>query len=187
MKNSLQAIGICGSLRKDSYNRKLLQQIMNEVEKHGIGTRILSAAETELPFVNEDLETKPLDAKITDFRQAISKADFIVICSPEYNGSPSAILKNAIDWATRPPGNVWENKVVLIASASPGSLGGARGLIHLRTVLSGIKSWVIPEQIQCPEAHHAFTADGTLQNPMVQKQIAGAIPKVISFTQKLLG
>ncbi|MGZ3652002.1 MAG: NADPH-dependent FMN reductase, partial [Bdellovibrionota bacterium] len=94
---------------------------------------------------------------------------------------------NAIDWGTRPPANLWQDKIAVLLSASPGSLGGARGLIQVRTILSGIKTWVIPEQVQLSAAHEAFgTPGGTLKVEGVHKQIQGAIQSLEVFTKKML-
>lgn len=186
MKNSLEAIGICGSLRRDSYNRKLMTLVLASLQKHGSRIRALTAEETALPFINEDLELAPLPPSILSFRAALEAAPIVVIASPENNGAPSGVLKNAIDWATRPPKNLWEGKIVLIVSASPGSLGGARGLIQLRTILSGIKSWVVHEQVQLPLADQAFNTDGSLKNESTQKQIDSAVAKTVALAAKLL-
>lgn len=108
----------------------------------------------------------------------------VALASPEYNGSFSSALKNAIDWGSRPPRNLWEGKVVVLLSASPGSLGGARGLIQLKTVVSGIKSWVIPEQIQLPSADKVLA--GNWQEGFLPKQIQGALDGLKRLEGKLL-
>lgn len=183
MKN-LKTIGLCGSLRSESWNLKLLRNFLHEMDAEGsFSTSIYPSL--AMPLLNEDLERKPLDPAITAFRSALEAAEIVVIASPEYNGSLSAPLKNAIDWATRPPANLWAGKVVVLLSASPGSLGGARGLIHLRTVISGIRGWVIPEQVQLPFADTAFDAEGRL-NETTTKQIRGAIAAVKDLAGKLI-
>jgi len=139
----------------------------------------------EMPLVNEDLETKPLDGRITAFRDALKKAQVVVVASPEYNGSLSPALKNAIDWGTRGD-NLWVGKVVVLLSASPGALGGVRGLIHLRTVLSGIKAWVVPEQVMLPHADQAFDKEGKLTNETTKKHIAMALDSAQKFAGKVL-
>ena len=179
-----KVLGLCGSLRVDSWNLKLLRNFLRTLDGGEFSTSLYNSL--ELPLMNEDLEKKPLDQRILDFRSAVTEAPIIVCASPEYNGSLSPALKNAIDWATRPPGNLWQGKIAVLLSASPGSLGGARGLIHLRTVLSGIKTWVIPEQVQCAAAHEAFDASGTLKNEGVHKQMLGAMQSLEVFTKKML-
>lgn len=178
-----QAIGLCGSLRSDSWNLKLLRNFLGSLEKAGFAPNLWPSL--EMPLMNEDLEAKPLDSRITNFRAALKAAPVVVIASPEYNGSFSPALKNAIDWATRPPENIWAGKVVVLLGASPGGLGGVRGLIQLRTVLSGIKAWVIPEQVILPSAHQAFQGEA-LTNEMAQKQIQAAIESLSAFGKKVL-
>lgn len=177
-------LGICGSLRAESYNLKLLRNFLSLLEQGGAETRLYPPL--EMPLMNEDLENKPLAQPILDFRKALEEYPIIVVASPEYNASTPANLKNAIDWGSRPPKNLWDGKVGVLLSASPGALGGARNLIHLRTVLSGIKTWLVPEQVQCSLAHTAFAADGQLTNEMVKKQMVGAATALNHLADKLL-
>lgn len=170
-------LGICGSLRAGSWNLKLLRAFLKEFN----GARLYPSL--EMPLVNEDLETKPLDKSIQDFRAALKEAEVVVIASPEYNGSFSSALKNAVDWGTRGE-NLWAGKTVVLLAASPGAFGGIRGLIQLKTVLSGIKSWVIPEQVLCSNAHLAFDESGNLKNEMVKKQIDTAFAGLSSFLRR---
>jgi NAD(P)H-dependent FMN reductase len=180
----INILGLCGSLRAESWNLKLLRHFLAAADAAALPTHLYG--NLELPLMNEDLEKRSLDPRILDFRKALEESPVVVLASPEYNGSLSPALKNAIDWATRPPGNLWEGKIAVLLSASPGSLGGARGLIHLRTVLSGIKAWVIPEQVQCPLADHAFDEKGGLASEAVRKQISTALGSLQAFAGKLL-
>lgn len=180
----LKTIGLCGSLRADSWNLKLLKNFQERLAGHNFAPETYPSL--ELPHLNEDLEKFPLPESITKFRAALKAAPVVVVASPEYNGSLSGPLKNAIDWASRAPENLWVGKIVVLASASPGSLGGARGLIHLRAVLANLKAWVIPEQVQVPFADKAFNGEGKLSNEAVEKQIAGAIASLEAFSKKML-
>lgn len=185
--SKIKALGLCGSLRSDSFNLKLLNYFLGLLDARG-GFETHRYGSLELPLVNQDLESKPLHPSVTALQTAISEANVIVIASPEYNASLSGALKNAIDWGTRPQGmNCWQGKIVVLLSASPGALGGARGLIHLRTVLSGLKTWIIPEQVQCPSAHEAFDAAGALRPEGVRKQAEGAVQSLENLAKKLLG
>lgn len=179
-----KVLGLCGSLRSDSYNLKLLRNFLATLGQEGCETTLYPSL--EMPLMNEDLEKHPLPEAILKFRAALEAHPIVVIASPEYNGSFSPALKNAIDWGSRPPANLWQGKVVVITSASPGMLGGARGLIMLRTVLSGIKAWVIPEQVQCSLADKAFDAEGKLTQDAVMKQITGATTAMNFLAGKLL-
>ncbi len=180
-----KAIGLCGSLRADSWNLKLLRNFFVAMEKEGGYTGQIWKS-LEMPLMNEDLERAPLDERILRYREALKEASIVVVASPEYNSGYSPPLKNAIDWASRPPENLWAGKVVVLLSASPGALGGARGLIQVRSVLSSIKAWVLPEQVQCPLADKAFDAEGRLVNEFVQKQIAGSLASLKVFSDRWL-
>ncbi len=180
----VKALGLCGSLRGESWNLKLLRNFLGALDSGPFTTRLYGAL--DLPLINEDLEKKPLPKSILDLRAAMEESQVVILATPEYNGSLSPVLKNAIDWASRPPANLWTNKIAVLLSASPGALGGARGLIQLRTCLATTKTWVIPEQVQCSVAHQAFDGTGLLKAEAVQKQILGAKESLEAFCGKML-
>jgi chromate reductase len=129
MSGRLSILGFAGSLRKGSYNRALLRAAL-ELAPEGakLGTFELDA----IPPFNADFESTPPD-KVKEFKRKIRAADAILIVTPEYNYSIPGVLKNAIDWASRPYGdNAFEGKPVAMMSASTGMLGGARAQYHLR-------------------------------------------------------
>jgi chromate reductase, NAD(P)H dehydrogenase (quinone) len=179
-----KVLGLCGSLRADSWNLKLLKNFLPALDPQHFETRLYG--KLDMPLVNEDLETKPLPQPILDFRSALEESPVVAIACPEYNSSITPALKNAIDWATRPPGNLWQGKIVVLLAASPGALGGARGLIHVRAVLSNIRAWVIPDLVLCPHADQAFDGEGRLGNEATRKQISQAIAGLRSFAEKQL-
>ena len=104
--------------------------------------------------------------------------DGLLIASPEYNSSITPLLKNIIDWVSRPSNGenaliAYQGKVAAIMSASPGRLGGLRGLVHLRSILSNIGVLVIPDQVAVGEAHRAFGSDGNLVDEKTQESVKG--------------
>ena len=116
--------------------------------------------------------------------------DGLLIASPEYNSSITAVLKNAVDWVSRPaPGEpslvAFRGKVAMLMSASPGALGGLRGLVHLRSILGNIGVIVLPDQIAVAKAHEAFQPDGSLTDPKQQAGIEGLGKTLASFLMKL--
>ncbi|XP_021819230.1 NADPH:quinone oxidoreductase-like [Prunus avium] len=129
----IKVAAICGSLREGSYNRGLIRSAI-EISKSSIpGVEIELVEIAELPLLNTDLEGEGSFPPVVEaFRQKILEADSILFASPEYNYSVSAPLKNALDWASRPP-NVWGDKAAAIISASGGS-GGSRSQYHLRQI-----------------------------------------------------
>ncbi len=152
-----------GSSRKESLNKKLVA-VTAEIAtgKQGVVTNI-DLNDYRLPIYNGDFEQEhgpPKEAK--ELHQLIESHDALVIASPEYNGLPSALLKNTIDWVSRVSTAVFENKTAAIMSASPGRLGGLRGLTHLRTLLNNLNTLVIPQQVAVGKAFDAFDDGGNL-------------------------
>jgi len=178
-----KVVGICGSLREGSWNRKLLENFLPYLDADTFSVK--SFPSLELPLLNQDLEGQPLDPRITAFRAAIEEAAVVVIASPEYNGSFSGALKNAIDWASRPPANLWNGKIVLLLSASPGALGGMRGILHLKPLLSNCRSWVIHDHVFCGQADKAFDSEGRLVHEGTKKQMAAAAESLRAFAAKM--
>lgn len=125
----LNILGFAGSLRQGSYNRALLRAAGQLVPS---GTRLEIFELDGIPLFNQDLEYS-VPERVKEFKQKIKANDALLIASPEYNHSVSGVLKNAIDWASRPHGdNSFQGKPVAIMSASTGMLGGARAQYHLR-------------------------------------------------------
>jgi NAD(P)H-dependent FMN reductase len=146
-----------------------------------------------MPLYDGDLEAEqgiPENAK--KFKALLLDHDGVLISAPEYNSSISGVLKNAIDWASRPlPGEAplacFAGKVAVLMSASPGALGGLRGLVAVRSLLSSIRVIVLPDQIAVPKAHEAFDTDGKLKDHKQQasieslgRDLAGILVKIKS-------
>jgi NAD(P)H-dependent FMN reductase len=114
----------------------------------------------------------------------------LLIASPENNASVSPLLKNTLDWLSRPDGGQnglvpYRNKVAGLLAASPGTLGGLRGLVHLRQILMTLNALVLSEQFALPRAHDAFDADGTLRDARQQAAMAGVVKRVVEVTARL--
>jgi chromate reductase, NAD(P)H dehydrogenase (quinone) len=130
-----QIAAIVGSNRRDSLNRKLARALI------GLGAGSFDAVILridDLPLYNQDHET-PLPAAVTRFKNALSAADGVLMVTPEHNRSIPAVLKNAIDWGTRPYGkNAWADKPAFITGTAPGAIGTALVQQHLRSVMAGL-------------------------------------------------
>ena len=126
---TIQLLGISGSLRKNSFNTALLRAAQ---ELAPAGMSIGAADISTLPLYNEDVREKGYPAPVQVLRDQIKAADAVLIATPEYNYSIPGVLKNAIDWASRPPEQPFDGKIVGIVGASPGRLGTARAQYHLR-------------------------------------------------------
>ena len=137
----LKVLGICGSLRKKSFNMAALRAA-GELMPPGMSLHITSIA--ELPMFNQDVLDAGMPDPVKRFRTEVAQADGVLIASPEYNFSVTAPLKNAIDWASRPPDQVWQDKPIAIFSATTGPVGGARVQYDLRRILGQIWGHVLP-------------------------------------------
>ena len=182
----IKVLVFSGSTREESFNKKLIAEaalLARQVPAH---VTVIDLKNFPIPFYDEDLEKRegmPLKAK--QFRQLMIQSDVIMIASPEYNGSLSAVLKNAIDWASRSENGgssreAFKGKKFVIMSASPGSGGGARGLVHLRTIIENIGGTVLSEQVVVPDAYNAFDEQGHLKNEKVKKDLEMLIHTAIN-------
>lgn len=164
---SFKVLGICGSLRKASLNMAALRAC-RELAPAGMTLEIESLA--ELPMYNQDVFDQGLPASVKRFREQVSAADGLLIASPEYNFSISAPLKNAIDWGSRAPNQVFQDKPVALFSATPGPLGGARVQYDLRRVLGQLWAHVLPRpEVFIGMAPGKFDAQGRLTDETTRK------------------
>ncbi|MFP3300043.1 MAG: NAD(P)H-dependent oxidoreductase [Thermoplasmatales archaeon] len=170
---------ISGSLRKDSYNTKLIRHIARKfLNDHEYEIADIS----KFPIYMEDTDVVP--EAIENFKEQIRKAQIIIISTPEYNWSTSAALKNAIDWASRPPkDSAWKGKIVIIMSASTGMLGGARAQYHLRQILTSVDAILVSK----PEIFISFAQekfqDDELKDEFANNLIRDAIENGIKLYQ----
>ncbi len=169
-------LAFAGSSRKDSVNKKLVIIAAKAAKNAGAAVTVIDLADYPMPIYNQDLETEQgMPDKAHDFKQLLIEHDGFLIASPEYNSAFSPLLKNAIDWASRaeskdePPLQAFKGKFVSIMAASPGALGGLRGLVFLRMLLANIGMMVLPEQLAIPQAFKAFSEDGSLVDKDQQK------------------
>lgn len=171
MSSDTKILAFAGSLRRDSWNKKILQVAIEGARKAGAEVTYVDLKDLPLPIYDEDLErAEGLPENARRFREMLKAHQGLLIASPEYNSSISGALKNAIDWATRTDGvkgtlDCFQGKVAGLVAASSGALGGLRGLVTLRWILGNIQVIVIPEQTTVPKAHEAFDANGKLKDP----------------------
>lgn len=137
----LKVLGISGSLRKASYNTAILRACAGMMPA---GMTLEIAEIGDLPLFNQDVFDAGLPAPVQRLRAAVSAADGVLIASPEYNFSLTPALKNAIDWASRPPNPCFTDKPIAVFSASPGPMGGARVQYDLRRILGQLWGHVLP-------------------------------------------
>jgi NAD(P)H-dependent FMN reductase len=184
-------LAFAGSTRTESFNKKLVKVAADAARAAGAEVTYLDLRDIPMPLYDGDLETEqgiPENAK--KFKAILLAHDGLLISAPEYNSSISGVLKNAIDWASRPlPGEAafacFLNKAATLMSASPGALGGLRSLVTVRSLLSNMKVIVLPDQVAVPKAHEAFGQDGKLKDPKQQASIEALSRGLVEILGKL--
>lgn len=189
MSNNPRILAFSGSLRKNSFNQRLVRVASEGAGKAGADVTVIDLSDFPLPVFDEDFEkAEGVPNSAIKLKEMLKQHDGFLIACPEYNSSITAALKNAIDWASRPlpdeqPMECFKGKVAAIMSASPGALGGLRGLVHVRAILSNIGVLVLPDQRAISQAHEAFNDDGSLKNPKQQdaiEQIGSKLCKTVA-------
>jgi chromate reductase len=166
----MQILGICGSLRKASFNMAALRACQ-EMTPQGMTMKIATIG--DIPMFNQDLFDAGLPESAKRLRTEVTEADGVLIASPEYNFSLTPALKNAIDWASRPPNQSWQDKPVAIFSASAGPMGGARVQYDLRRILGQLWAHVLPRpEVFIGSAQGKFDAQGKLTDETTRKFLA---------------
>lgn len=170
-------LAFAGSARKASLNKQLVRVAAEGARRAGADVTEIDLRDFPVPIYDGDLEAEQgLPPKARELRQLMLEHQGFLIASPEYNGSIPALLKNLIDWTSRAVDGQdglapYRNKVAVLMSASPGSYGGLRGLVHVRAILGNIGVIVLPEQLAVGKAHEAFSLDGSMQNPKMQESV----------------
>ena len=186
-------IAFAGSTRTDSYNKKLVKIASTGATEAGADVTVIDLRDFPMPIYDGDLEQKDgLPSYARKLKDLMLSHQGFLISSPEYNSSISAVFKNTIDWASRPSeGEIslacFKNKVAGIMSASPGMLGGLRGLVHVRSILGNIGVIVMPDQIAIAKAHEAFNEDGALKDKKQEDQVKKIGDNVAKILLKLNG
>ena len=189
--STTRILAFAGSNRKASCNRKLIGAAAQLGTEAGLEVTLVDLNEYDLPIYNGDLEeTSGLPANALALKKLIHAHDAVLIASPEYNASVTPLLKNTIDWCSRPggeddPGKVWNGKLVGLLSASPGGLGGIRALNHLRAILLNVSAFVIPAQFALSGAMQAFDEAGHLKEEAARKAVLSVLTQLSETAQAL--
>lgn len=183
MSKSIRILGIAGSLRKASYNRAALRAATQLAPQ---GTTIEEFELDEIPGFNEDLEQNP-PAKVVDLKKRIREADAILFVTPEYNYSVPGVLKNAIDWASRPYGDsAWSGKPAAIMGASIGMLGTARAQYHLRQMMVFLNMYAVNQpEVMIANASQRFDKEGNLTDETSKKLIRQLLEALVEWTRRI--
>ena len=185
-----------GSTRQHSFNRRLAQVAAGMARDAGADVTLLELSDFDIPLYNADLEARGTPADVLRLKQVLFDHPAWIVCSPEYNGSYTALLKNTIDWASSPVKGdpVWQDgtrafrgKVVGMLSASPGALGGLRSQSHLAPLLINLECWLAPKAFALGQAGGAFDDNGALVQNAHRERVHGVIEQVLWASGRLQG
>ena len=183
-----------GSTRLASFNRKLAHAAAELARASGAVVTHLELADFDIPMYNADLEARGTPADVMKLKQIMFEHPAWIVCSPEYNGSYTALLKNTIDWVSSPVKGdpAWQDgfksftgKVVGMLSASPGALGGLRSQSHLVPLLLNAQCWIAPRAFALGHAGEAFDAQGQLVNDKHRSNVQAVIDQVLDASRRL--
>jgi chromate reductase len=186
MADPLRILGFAGSLRAGSYNRALLRAAV-ELAPGDMAIEVFDLI--EVPLYNGDVEAQGDPEGVARFKQAMRDADGVLMVTPEYNHGVPGVMKNAVDWASRPPkGAPLEHKPVGIIGASPGMTGSARGQSQLRQAFEFTNSYCMPQpEILVFRAHEKFDGEGRLTDEATAKFLGQYLVAFAAWVRRLKG
>ena len=184
-------LAFAGSTRRDSFNKRVLPIAVKGAEKEGALVTLIDLKDYPLPLFDQDLETEAgLPENALKLKVLFLEHQGFLIASPEYNSSITPLLKNTLDWVSRSssgeaPLACFSGKTAGLISASPGYLGGMRGLVHLRAILGNVGVLVIPHQMAVPKAHEVINPDGSMKDASLQKGIENVGARLAQLLNKI--
>ena len=190
----MKLLVFAGSTRQQSFNRRLAAVAAAMGRDAGAEVSHIELADFDVPMYNADLEARGTPADVLQLKQLMFEHPAWIICSPEYNGSYTALLKNTIDWVSSPVKSdpnwtdgfkSFRGKVVGMLSASNGALGGLRSQSHLAPLLINSQCWLAPKAFALGRAADAFDADGQLRDETQRKNVRGVVDQVLWAAQRL--
>ncbi|MCB1229061.1 MAG: NAD(P)H-dependent oxidoreductase [Verrucomicrobiae bacterium] len=194
MSEPLKLLAFAGSTRKDSYNQAVLNVVSDAAEAAGAIVDRVSLADFPMPLFDQDLESRDgLPPTTIELKKRMTAADGLLIASPEYNSAFSPLMKNTIDWVSRaetddePPLSAYRGKSTLLVAASPGGLGGIRGLYALRSVFQNIGVTVYPSMLAIGSAYQLVDDNGVLTDEKWRQRLASLAKEYVDFAGKLKG
>jgi NAD(P)H-dependent FMN reductase len=184
-------LAFAGATRTNSWNKKLIKVGGEAARRAGAQVTLIDLRDLPMPLYDGDLEaSQGLPENARELKRLMIAHDGFLLSCPEYNSSITAVLKNAIDWVSRPqPGEppmpAFRGKVAGLLAASPGNLGGVRGLFAVRQVLTVCGTLVIPTQFALARGADAFAEDGSLKDAAHQKAVEAVVDQLVDVASKL--
>ena len=189
MATGARILAFAGSTRGASFNKRLLGYAVAQAREVGAEVTHVDLRDFPMPLYDGDLEAREgIPEHVKALKRLMIDHPGLLLACPEYNSSITGVLKNAIDWASRPePGEAdliaFRGKIAGLLAASTGALGGLRGLVHVRAILGNIGVLVIPEQVAVPKAHEALETDGAPK----EERLRQGVHRVVERLAKVVG
>lgn len=194
MAKNIKILAFAGSLREHSYSKRVVKTAIKGAESAGAEVTYIDLRSFPMPIYDADIQEKQgFDENALKLQRLLSEHNGLLICSPEYNGSLSGALKNAIDWTSRASGEfkmgeVFSGKVAATMTESPGVFGGIRCLGHLRSILSILGVNVLPSEIAVGKVHEMFDGnDDAMINEMMKNLLENLGASLVDTLRKLHG
>jgi chromate reductase, NAD(P)H dehydrogenase (quinone) len=190
----MKLLVFAGSTRQNSYNRRLAKVVAQMARDSGAKVTHIELGDFDVPMYNADLEARGTPADVIKLKQITYEHPAWIICTPEYNASYPALVKNTLDWISSPVKSdpAWSDgfrstrgKVVGVLSASPGALGGLRSQSHLAPLLINLQCWLAPKNFALGRAGDAFDEQGRLVNEAARKGVRAVIDQVLWAAPRL--
>ena len=190
----MKILVFAGSTRQQSFNRRLAQEAAGMARSAGAKVTLLELGDLDIPMYNADLEARGTPPDVLRLKRLMWEHPGWIICSPEYNGSYTALLKNTIYWASSPVAadpewkdgvKPFRGKVVGVLSASNGRLGGLRSQSHLAHLLLNLECWLAPRAYALSGAASAFDERGALLQEEHRQGVRGVVEQVLWATERL--
>jgi chromate reductase len=182
-EDRLSILAIAGSLRRNSYNAAALRAA-DQIAPPAMQIAIFDIG--SIPLYNEDIRTTHLPSSVADLREQVKQADGVLIATPEYNYSVPGVLKNALDWASRPPDQPFDQKPVAIIGASPSPMGSSRAQYHLRQILGGLNAFVMPKpEVIIAHASQRFDIQGQLIDETTREALRKHLEAFANFIRRV--
>lgn len=184
-------LAFAGSARRDSVNKKLVMFAAGKARDLGADVTLIDLADYPMPLYNGDYEDEHgQPGTATKIYELMKAHDGFLIACPEYNSSITPLLKNTIDWVSRPHEGdsslaAYSGKTAALLSASPGAFGGMRGLVHVRSILSSIGVFVVPNQAAVGSAHKVFDDAGAITDGKTATRIETVVRQLVETTSRL--
>ena len=192
MSSKPKILAFAGATRSGSNNKKLIRLAARDAEAAGADVTLIDLADYPLPLFDGDLETKDgLPANGRKLKDLFIAHHGLLLAAPEYNSSITGVMKNAIDWVSRPvkgepPLNGFTGKFAALLAASPGALGGLRGLVHVRMILGNLGVVVLPNQLAIAKADAAFDATGEMVDATQRAGVKAVADRLVQVLAKQL-